>query len=56
LKRRKVSSQKKMYEAEHVFEDNRARYQNQNGDDQISFPEPISFKFYSDKEIGFSSE
>lgn len=50
MKMRKVSSEKKVYEAQHLFEDNRA-----NVDEKSKHP-PQYFKFYSDKDIGFSTK
>ena len=50
MKMRKVSSEKKVYEAHHLFEDNRAYV-----DDRSKHP-PQYFKFYSDKDIGFTAK
>ena len=50
MKMRKVSSEKKVYEAHHSFEDNRA-YVDHKGQHP-----PQYFKFYSDKDIGFTAK
>jgi len=50
MKMRKVSSEKKVYEAYHLFEDNRAYF-----DDKGRHP-PQYFKFYSDKDVGFTAK
>jgi hypothetical protein len=53
MKRRKINSEKKMYETEHAFEDNRANLQKLSSKEKLSAP---YFKFYLDKEIGFDSK